>query len=122
MPARRGARKSPCPLPGQLGGVFTSAQITRSQAPRVILLIDNLGLPRLEVDDTGRAVQRWDTLLFKTIKFGERASLQLRLETFNTFNHGSPNLIVTDVSSPFFGRVTGYHISREVQIEGKINF
>jgi hypothetical protein len=43
------------PTPGQLGGVFTTAQITGSQAPRVILLIDNLGLPRLEVDDTSPA-------------------------------------------------------------------
>jgi hypothetical protein len=81
------------PTPGQLSGVFTPAQITGSQAPRVILLIDNLGLPRLEVDDTARASSEWETLLFKTIKFGEQASSQLRLETFNTFNHGSPNLI-----------------------------
>jgi hypothetical protein len=70
----------------------------------------------------GPGFQRWDTSLFKTIKFGERASFQLRLETFNTFNHGSPNSIVTDVNSPSFGRVNGYHIPREVQIGGKINF
>jgi|GEM_PF-6665086 len=36
--------------------------------------------------------------------------------------HLSPHLIVTDVISPSFGRVTGYHIPREVQIGGKINF
>jgi hypothetical protein len=45
----------------------------------------------------GPGFQRWDASLFKTIKFGERASLQLRLETFNTFNHGSPNFLVTNV-------------------------
>jgi len=34
----------------------------------------------------GPGFQPWDTSLFKAIKFGERASFQLRLETFNTFN------------------------------------
>jgi len=70
----------------------------------------------------GPGFQRWDTSLFKTIKLGERVALQLRLETFNTFNHGSPSLISTDVSSASFGQVTGYHIPRNVQIGGKITF
>jgi hypothetical protein len=82
----------------------------------------------------GPGFQRWDTSLFKNIKFGERANLQLRLETFNTFNHGSPNAIDTNVDdqpvgvNPYgdgnttFGTVTGYHIPRNVQIGMKINF
>jgi hypothetical protein len=82
----------------------------------------------------GPGYQRWDTSLFKNIKFGERANLQLRLESFNTFNHGSPNLIDTNVDdqpvtvNPYgdgnttFGTVTGYHIPRNVQIGMKINF
>jgi hypothetical protein len=70
----------------------------------------------------GPGFQRWDTSLFKNFKFGERANLQLRLETFNTFNHGSPNSIVTNVDSPSFGQVNGYHIPRNVQIGGKVNF
>jgi hypothetical protein len=70
----------------------------------------------------GPGFQRWDTSLFKNIKFGERAALQLRLETFNTFNHGSPNSIVTDVDNPAFGKVNGYHIPRNVQVGAKVNF
>jgi hypothetical protein len=70
----------------------------------------------------GPGFQRWDTSLFKNFKFGERVGLQLRLETFNTFNHGSPNSIVTDADSPSFGQVNDYHIPRNVQIGGKINF
>jgi hypothetical protein len=70
----------------------------------------------------GPGFQRWDTSLFKNIKFGERAALQLRLETFNTFNHGSPNSIVTDVDNPAYGQVNGYHIPRNVQIGAKVNF
>ena len=60
--------------------------------------------------------------------------MQLRLETFNTFNHGSPNAIDTNVDdqltsvNPYgngnssFGTVTGYHIPRNVQIGAKFNF
>jgi hypothetical protein len=70
----------------------------------------------------GPGFQRWDTSLFKNFHFGERATLQLRLETFNTFNHGSPNSVETNVDSGSFGAVNGYHIPRNVQIGGKINF
>ncbi|MGB8013365.1 MAG: carboxypeptidase regulatory-like domain-containing protein [Terriglobales bacterium] len=78
----------------------------------------------------GPGFQRWDTSLIKNVKFGERASLQLRLETFNTFNHTSPQFICGDysgnsncnVDSGNFGQVTGWHIPREVQIGGKITF
>jgi Carboxypeptidase regulatory-like domain len=70
----------------------------------------------------GPGYQRWDTSLFKNIKLGERVAVQLRLETFNTFNHGSPNSVVTNVDEASFGQVNGYHIPRNVQIGGKINF
>ena len=70
----------------------------------------------------GPGFQRWDTSLFKNIRFGERAALQLRLETFNTFNHGSPDTIVTDVDNAAFGTVNAYHIPRNVQIGAKFNF
>jgi hypothetical protein len=70
----------------------------------------------------GPGFQRWDTSLFKNIKFAERVNLQLRLEAFNTFNHTSPNSVVTDFNSSAFGHVNGYHIPREVQIGAKITF
>jgi hypothetical protein len=78
----------------------------------------------------GPGFQRWDTSLFKSMHFGERAALQLRLETFNTFNHGSPSEICNIgngpttciVGTPAFGEVTAYHIPRNVQIGAKINF
>jgi hypothetical protein len=70
----------------------------------------------------GPGYQRWDTSLFKNFRFAERASLQLRLETFNTFNHGSPDSVVTNVDSASFGQVNGYHIPRNVQIGAKFTF
>jgi hypothetical protein len=82
----------------------------------------------------GPGFQRWDTSLFKNVRFGERVNLQLRLETFNTFNHVSAAGVGTDVDaqpcsvnphcdgSTSFGTVTGYHIPRELQLGAKITF
>jgi hypothetical protein len=91
---------------------------------------------------SGPGFQRWDTSVFKNIRFGERAALQLRLETFNTFNHGSPSELCNisaggsadcllpasfSPSNPAtnttaFGEVTAYHIPRNVQIGAKVVF
>jgi len=77
----------------------------------------------------GPGLQVWDMSLIKNIKFAERVGLQLRLETFNTFNHGNPSGIDTNVSDSklyggggTFGTVTGWHDPRNVQIGAKINF
>jgi hypothetical protein len=70
----------------------------------------------------GPGFQLWDISLIKNIKFGEHVGLQLRLETFNAFNHGSPNAIDTNIASGTFGQVNGWHDPRTVQIGAKINF
>jgi len=70
----------------------------------------------------GPGYQIWDTSLIKNVNFGERASLQLRLETFNTFNHGSPSSIDTGVDDSAFGSVNGWHDPRNVQLGVKIRF
>lgn len=71
----------------------------------------------------GPGFQLWDISLIKNVKFGERAALQLRLETFNAFNHGSPNGINTDIGNPAaFGTISGWHDPRTVQLGAKIKF
>ena len=70
----------------------------------------------------GPGYQIWDTSLMKNISFGERASLQLRLETFNTFNHGNPSSIDTGVDDSTFGQVLGWHDPRTLQIGAKVRF
>jgi hypothetical protein len=70
----------------------------------------------------GPGIQVWDMSLIKNFKFAERAGLQLRLETFNTFNHGNPSGIDTNVGDGQFGTVTSWHDPRNVQIGAKINF
>jgi carboxypeptidase family protein len=70
----------------------------------------------------GPGIQVWDMSLIKNIKFAERVGLQLRLETFNTFNHGNPSGIDTNVGDSNFGAVNSWHDPRNVQLGAKINF
>jgi hypothetical protein len=70
----------------------------------------------------GPGFQLWDISLIKNINFAERVGLQLRLETFNAFNHGSPNSIDVNFGSGTFGQVNGWHDPRNVQLGVKIKF
>jgi hypothetical protein len=84
-------------------------------------------------------INNWDLGLSKTFSFTERIGLQLRLETFNTFNH--PNYVVATGTGQIgvsavdnnvlhvapnpnddFGRVTLARPGRIVQLGGKITF
>jgi hypothetical protein len=57
------------------------------------LVLPAIGQPVRGSRDTLRAggMQNWDISLFKNIPFGERYSIQLRLEAFNAFNHPNFN-------------------------------
>jgi len=48
-------------------------------------------------------MQNWDTSIFKNIPIQERYSIQLRLETFNTFNHPNFNSLnyTYDINGPW---------------------
>jgi hypothetical protein len=79
--------------------------------------------------NTGRNILRapginsWNLSLFKNFPIKERVNLQLRLESFNTFNHpqwGVPN---NNVASPQFGQVTGTNIPGRInQLGGKLTW
>jgi hypothetical protein len=71
----------------------------------------------------GPGLQVWDMSLIKNTRLAERLSMQLRLETFNTFNHGNPMTIDTNVDDgASFGTVNNWHDPRNVQIGAKFNF
>jgi hypothetical protein len=71
----------------------------------------------------GPGYGRWDISLFKTIPIHERYRIQLRLETFNTFNHPNPNGFTSlNTTSSVFGLITSYRDPRLVQIAGKFTF
>lgn len=70
----------------------------------------------------GPGLQVWDISLMKNIQFAERLGLQLRLETFNTFNHGNPSGLDTNVGDTNFGAVNAWHDPRNVQLGAKLTF
>lgn len=76
----------------------------------------------------GPGFQVWDLSLIKNTRFGERVNLQLRLETFNAFNHGNPSSIDLNIDNLVpggggsFGTVNGWHDPRNVQLGAKISF
>ncbi len=71
----------------------------------------------------GPGYSKYDLALFKNFAFRERMNLQLRLETFNTFNHPNPSGFgSTNNTSSLFGLITSYRDPRLVQLGGKFTF
>jgi hypothetical protein len=89
----------------------------------------------------GPGFQLWDTSLIKNFNFTERVHFQLRFESFNTFNHGSPlgqalgginttcaasptapNPLACNGANPAFGTVLLYHDPRTLQLGAKLQF
>jgi hypothetical protein len=68
-------------------------------------------------------INNWDIGLFKNFRMRDRYNLQVRWETFNTWNHtqfGSANL---NTSSPTFGRIGGIRVEpRRMQFGLRLNF
>ena len=68
-------------------------------------------------------INNWDIGLYKNFRLPGRANLQVRWETFNTWNHtqfGSANL---NVSSPNFGRIGGLRVGpRRMQFGARVTF
>jgi hypothetical protein len=73
----------------------------------------------------GPGEDNWDMALLKAIRLKESKSVELRLETFNTFNHpqffGSTT-VDGNISSPTFGHVTSSSSPRLMQAAVKFIF
>lgn len=82
----------------------------------------------------GPGINQWDISLFKTTNITERARLQFRFETFNTFNHTqwsgvntglslpNPNTAVTTATRGTFGQVNSTRDPRTLQFGLKFLF
>jgi len=83
----------------------------------------------------GPGINNWDMSLFKNINFTERMYLQLRLETYNTFNHTQPNNVNVNFAAASAGAVAnlptggvtpglvnGYRDARNLQLGIKFYF
>jgi hypothetical protein len=83
---------------------------------------------------TGPGINNWDFSIFKNLRFGERVSTQLRLETFNVFNHtqfsgvnttvsaSGPGAPVTSATINGLGQVNSTRDPRTVQLGIKLYF
>jgi hypothetical protein len=80
-------------------------------------------------------INNWDIGFFKNFAFTERLKLQLRLETFNTFNHpqfypdpstsafaGGGSTVVNNVNATNFGQITAAAPGRILQLGAKLSF
>jgi hypothetical protein len=70
----------------------------------------------------GPGYNNWDIALMKNFKISERFSAQVRGEFFNAFNHVSFNTLDQYTDDTTFGRLTGDHIPREIQLGAKLYF
>jgi len=73
----------------------------------------------------GPGLENFDMALAKVIRLGESLSLQLRLETFNTFNHAQffgPATVNGEITSSAFGQVVSADAPRFVQLGVKVMF
>jgi hypothetical protein len=65
----------------------------------------------------------FDTSLYKNFAFTERAGFQLRIESFNTFNHLELNGLVTNVGDSNFGQAARSDWGpRFLELGGKFTF
>jgi hypothetical protein len=79
-------------------------------------------LPRNDLRGPGR--DNWNISLFKSFTLSESrgSRLELRLETFNTWNHTQLNAVDTNLGDSRFGQVTSAFDPRILQLGGKIYF
>lgn len=70
----------------------------------------------------GPALGEWDVSLYKVFAFGERVHLQMRFESFNTFNHTNFSGVSTSLGSGNFGVVTSALSPRILQLGARLMF
>lgn len=72
----------------------------------------------------GPGIQNWNLSLFKTIPLTshEGPRIELRFESFNTFNHMNPQGVNLNNHDTNFGKVTSDYGPRTLQLGGKFQF
>ena len=70
----------------------------------------------------GPGRDNWNLAVFKTIAATERLHFELRVESYNTFNHPQMNGVNTTLGSKDFGKVTSTYDPRVFQLGAKVIF
>jgi hypothetical protein len=77
---------------------------------------------RVEPDLRGPATGNWDMALFRKQNFGDRASVEIRAEAYNTFNNRNLNVPNGSITSGTFGQITGNGQARALQLGARLAF
>lgn len=103
--------------PHTYGSWFNKAAFAGPSATQTTVTTERPGAIR------GPGFWRTDLSLFKNMKFTERFTGQLRVETFNTFNHTNPICCASmSLISTLYGQVTSTRDPRIMQLGLKLNF
>ena len=70
----------------------------------------------------GPGLYNWNLALFKRIPITEGVNIQLRFESFNTFNRAQFQNLDTGTNDGNFGQVTSAYDARTLQLGAKFNF
>lgn len=70
----------------------------------------------------GPGYQQWNVSVFRNVKLGERAHMQIRAESFNVLNHANPSTVGTSLGATNFGQITGMREARNLQLGLKLGF
>jgi hypothetical protein len=70
----------------------------------------------------GPGRDNWNIALFKNFTFTERLRLELRVESYNTFNHPHVRNVDNNIGDKDFGKVTSVFDPRVFQLGGKLVF
>jgi hypothetical protein len=70
----------------------------------------------------GPGYEEWDLSLYKNFKIYESLGLQLRAESFNTFNHTNLTSINTTLGNSNYDQATDTGTPRVLQLAAKIQF
>ena len=70
----------------------------------------------------GPGYGNWDLSLFKNVRVAEGAAVQIRVESFNAFNHVNFAGIATTLGQSNYGQVTGAGPARILQLGAKLTF
>jgi Carboxypeptidase regulatory-like domain/TonB-dependent Receptor Plug Domain len=70
----------------------------------------------------GPGYSNWDLSVFRNIRLGEAANIQLRAESFNAFNHVNYSTVNTVLGNTNYGQVTDTGPARVLQMAAKITF
>jgi hypothetical protein len=70
----------------------------------------------------GPGRDNWNIALFKNFRFTERLNMELRFESYNTFNHPQMNALDLGVGDADFGKVTSAYDPRVFQLGAKLVF